>query len=176
MELSQALLRKKLNTSWEQELIKEDGLWLIGIDSAHLNYAGTITVDGQVISMDALWSKEELEKRLFEAGGSACDLSILCERYVNLFGNELNWYYPLTDGKYTGVCFVLVQEGVLLLPYSETEPYRYEVFEQDGARLLTAEDIEWFIADWDQQTRELSDVMQCFKNYLKARERNESKA
>ena len=173
MGLSQALLKKKLNTSWEQELITEDGLWLVGIDPEHLNYAGTITVDGKIISMDTLWSKEELVEQLFDAGGSEADLSDVCDRYVKQYGNQLYWSYPIPDGEYNGVYFVLVQEGVLCLPYDEIDRYEYEIFERDGVRLLTAEEMGYFISDWKRESNALEKVMSIFKNYLKARERNE---
>ena len=176
MGLSQALLEKKLNTSWEQELITEDGLWLVGIDPEHLNYAGTITVDGKIISMDTLWSKEELVEQLFDAGGSEADLSDVCDRYVKQYGNQLYWSYPITDGEYNGVYFVLVQEGILCLPYDEIDREEYEFFERDGVRLLSAEEMGYFISDWKRASRELEEVMDSFMNYLKARERNESEA
>ena len=176
MELSQALLRKKLNTSWEQELIKEDGLWLIGIEPEHLNYAGTITIDGQIISMDVLLPKDELVEQLFDAGGSEANLSEVCDRYVKQYGNQLYWSYPITDGEYNGVYFVLVQEGVLCLPYDVIDGEEYELFEQDGVRLISAEEMGYFISDWKRASRELEEVMDSFMNYLKARERNESEA
>ena len=172
MELSQALLRKKLNTSWERELVTEDGLWLVGIDSGRLNYAGTITINGRIISMDTLWPKDEFVKRLFEAGGSEADLSDLCDRYVKQYGNQLYWPYPISDGEYNGVYFVLVQEGVLCLPYDEIDKDEYEIFEEDGVRLLTPEEMGYFISDWKRESCELEKVMNIFRNYLKARENN----
>ena len=172
MELSQALLRKKLNTAWERELVTEDGLWLVGIDSGRLNYTGTITISGRIISMDTLWPKDEFVKRLFEAGGSEADLSDLCDRYVKQYGNQLYWPYPISDGEYNGVYFVLVQEGVLCLPYDEIDKDEYEIFEEDGVRLLTAEEMGYFISDWKRESCELEKVMNIFRNYLKARENN----
>lgn len=170
MELAQALLKKKLNTSWERELVTEDGLWLVGIDSGRLNYTGTITINGRIISMDTLWPKDEFVKRLFEAGGSEADLSDLCDRYVKQYGDQLYWPYPISDGEYNGVYFVLVQEGVLCLPYDEIDKDEYEIFEEDGVRLLTAEEMGYFISDWKRESCELEKVMNIFRNYLKARE------
>lgn len=172
MELAQALLKKKLNTSWERELVTEDGLWLVGIDSGRLNYTGTITINGRIISMDTLWPKDEFVKRLFEAGGSEADLSDLCDRYVKQYGDQLYWPYPISDGEYNGVYFVLVQEGVLCLPYDEIDKDEYEIFEEDGVRLLTAEEMGYFISDWKRESCELEKVMNIFRNYLKARENN----
>lgn len=172
MELSQALLKKKLNASWERELVTEDGLWLVGIDAGCLSYAGTITINGRIISMDTLWPKDKFVELLFEAGGSEADLSDLCDRYVKLHGNQLYWPYPISDGEYNGVYFVLVQEGILCLPYDEINRYEYEIFERDGVRLLTAEEMGYFISDWKRESSELEKVMNIFKNYLKARENN----
>ena len=172
MELAQALLKKKLNTSWERELVTEDGLWLVGIDSGRLNYTGTITINGRIISMDTLWPKDKFVELLFEAGGSEADLSDLCDRYVKLHGNQLYWPYPISDGEYNGVYFVLVQEGILCLPYDEIDKDEYEIFEEDGVRLLTAEEMGYFISDWKRESSELEKVMNIFRNYLKARENN----
>ena len=174
MGLSQALLKKKLNTSWEQELITEDGLWLVGIDPEHLNYAGTITIEGKIISMDALLPMDELVEQLFDAGGSEADLSDVCDRYVKQFGNQLFWSYPISNGEYNGVCFVLVREGILCLPYDVIDREEYEFFERDGVRLLSAEEMGYFISEWKRASRELEEVMDSFMNYLKERERNES--
>ena len=174
MGLSQALLEKKLNTSWEQELIKEDGLWLIGIDPEHLNYAGTILIEGKIISMDALLPMDELVEQLFDAGGSEMDLVNVCDRYVKQFGNQLFWSYPISNGEYNGVCFVLVREGILCLPYDVIDREEYEFFERDGVRLLSAEEMGYFISEWKRASRELEEVMDSFMNYLKERERNES--
>ena len=150
MELSQALL----------------------IDAGCLNYAGTITINGRIISMDTLWPKDEFVELLFEAGGSEADLSDLCDRYVKQYGNQLYWPYPISDGEYNGVYFVLVQEGVLCLPYDEIDKDEYEIFEEDGVRLLTAEEMGYFISDWKRESCELEKVMNIFRNYLKARENN----
>lgn len=171
MELAQALLKKKLNTSWERELVTEDGLWLVGINAGCLNYTGTITISGRIISMDTLWTKDELVERLFEAGGSEADLSDLCDRYVKQHGNQLYWSYPISDGEYNGVYLVLVQEGVLCLPYDEIDKDEYEIFERDGVRLLTAEEMGYFISDWKRTSCELEEVMNSFLCYLKAKER-----
>lgn len=171
MELSQALLKKKLSTSWARELVTEDGLWLVGIDAGRLNYAGTITINGRIISMDTLWPKDKFVELLFEAGGFEADLSDLCDRYVKQYGNQLYWPYPISDGEYNGVYFVLVQEGVLCLPYDEIDKDEYEIFEEDGVRLLTAEEMGYFISDWKRESGELEKVMNSFLRYLKAKER-----
>ena len=47
------------------------------------------------------------------------------------------------------------------------------IFERDGVRLLTAEEMGYFISDWKRESNALEKVMSIFKNYLKARERNE---
>lgn len=169
VELSRALLKEKLKTTWVTEHITDDGLWLVGIDSTRLGLPKTINIYGRAIGMHTLWPKDELVEQLFDAGGTEANLSSLCERYVKKYGNQLYWSYPISDGEYNGVYFVLVQEGILCLPYDEIDKDEYEIFEEDGVRLLSAEDMGYFIEDWKRASSELENVMDIFKNYLKAR-------
>ena len=124
--------------------------------------------------MDALLPMDELIEQLFDAGGSETDLVNVCDRYVKQFGNQLFWSYPISNGEYNGVCFVLVREGILCLPYDVIDREEYEFFERDGVRLLSAEEMGYFISEWKRASRELEEVMDSFMNYLKERERNES--
>lgn len=178
MRLSRALLQKKMGRTWQEEHITTDGLWLLGVDPDSPGQedrpANIISIAGLKVDLDSLWPKEELVKKLFEAGGTESDLSELCERYVKQYGNELCWTYPITDGEYNGVFFVLVREGVLCLPYDEIDKDEYEIFERDGVRLVTAEEMRYFTEDWLRMSNELMSAMNSFRTYLNWREKNES--
>lgn len=175
MELSAALLRKCLNTDWREEHISKDGLWLMGVNVADKNLhqcANICIVDSMAIDLRTLWPKDELLQRLFESGGAVGDLSDLCDRYVKQYGNELYWAYPISNGMYNGVYFIMVQEGILCLPYYVIDKECYEVFEEDGVCLATAEEMSCYLTDWEQASANLKAAMESFHKFLKVRERN----
>lgn len=171
MGLSRALLLKKLHTTCMAECPCEDGLWLMGIDEETLRLPdpdpGICFIDGMAVDLWTLWPKDEFIEKLFDAGGTVGALSELCDRYVNLHGNEFYWSYPITDGEHNGVYFVLVQEGVLCLPYYEIDRDCFEIFEKDDIRLLTAQEMGYFIQDWEEASRLLMAAMTSLQEHLK---------
>lgn len=170
MSLSELLLQRCLDRAWQEEHISEDGLWLIGVspeDKAPDEKKGeTIQIESLSVELDSLWPKDEFVERLFRAGGAIGDLSELCDRYVKQYGNELYWAYPITDGIYNGVYFVLVREGILCLPYNEIDSSRFELFEREGVRLVTAAEMVYFRAYWIHMSDDLLAVMNSFVSYL----------
>ena len=65
-----------------------------------------------------------------------------------MFGTPLYWVYPLTDGSFNGCYFVAVREGILAISYDMIDCDDHEVFEKESARLCSAEELGWFLADW----------------------------
>lgn len=175
MDLSRALLLKKLQTNCMAECPCEDGLWLMGVESEALCLPEPdkeiIFIDGMAVDLRILWPKDEFIDMLFERGGTVGALSETCNRYVHLYRNELYWSYPITDGEHNGVYFVLVREGVLCLPYNEIDPDCFEIFEKDAIRLLTAEDMRWFISDWERMSHLLMTAMTSMEKHLEEVER-----
>lgn len=176
MELARALLQKKLNTTWKAECPVKEGLWLMGVDTLTLEPPtwedDLLFVDGIAVDLRTLWPKNEFIAMLFEAGGTVGNLSEICKRHVNLYGNELYWAYPITDGEHNGAYFVLVQEGVLCLPYYEIDKDCFEIFEKDDVRLLTAEDMQYFISDWERANGLLMSAMTSLQNHLRRGEQH----
>ncbi len=175
MGLSRALLLKKLHTTCMAECPCEDGLWLMGIDEETLSLSepdpNICFIDSIAVDLRTLWPKDEFIEMLFNAGGTVGALSETSNRYVNLYGNELYWSYPITDGEHNGVYFVLVQEGVLCLPYYEIDRDCYEIFDKDGVRLLTAQEMGYFIQDWEEASRLLLKAMTSLQEHLKEAEK-----
>lgn len=175
MDLARALLRKKIKTSWKAEFAAEDGLWLMGVDADAMELPepdGNICfIDNTAVDLRTLLPKDELLDSLFGDGGTVSTLSELCDQYVRLYGNELYWAYPITDGRYNGVYFVLVQEGALCLPYYEIDRECFELFERDGVRLLTAGEMSYFIREWEQNSEILCSAMKSIHNNLTMREK-----
>ena len=174
MDLCRALLLQRLRTTCLAECPCEDGLWLIGVDTRQLDLPARedniLFVDGIAVDLRTLWTKDEFAEMLFDAGGTVGDLSEICKRYVNLYGNELYWSYPITDGRHNGVYFVPVQEGGLCLPYYEIDREYFEIFEKDDIRLLTAQDMQYFIDDWEKASGQLMSAMTSLQEHLKEAE------
>ena len=171
--LSEAILGKILHASWECSLAKPEHLLLIRVpDKVKLPTFPTdiYYLGSKEINCSMLWSKDELLENLFSQGGTFSTLTDLCERYVQDFGNELYWYYPITDGLYNGVYFVLVQEGVLCLPYNVVELEDHEWFDEQGARLVNAEVMGYFIASWKEFSDSLMSAMGSLLRFLKSKE------
>lgn len=173
MELARLLLQKVLHTTWEEECITDTALWLIGIGKDALLSdvdQDLFVLDDLTIDCSKLWGKDELVERLFDEGGDFTQLAALCDRYVGEFGNELYWHFPVSDGAYNGVYFVLVKEGVLCLPYNVIDCEDHECFESPGARLCTAEEMGFFIHDWNRVDTDLRNAMSAFYQLLTRKE------
>ena len=178
MILARALLKKAMRTDWEREFITDDAIWIIGCwDSAEnpqelkedLMYIGKTAV-----RMKDLWPADEFEDRLFQNGGTYSDLVNLCEKYQDQFGEELFWHYSMTDGRYTGVYLVLVQEGVLAISYDEVTEQDHESFVRESVKLCTDEDLNWLMADWRRTSDQLLSAMDAMAFYLERNVRSET--
>lgn len=171
--LSEAILGKILHASWECSLAKPEHLLLIRVPGkvklptfpTDIYYLGSKEID-----CSKLWSKDDLLENLFSRDGTFSTFADLCERYVQDFGIELYWYYPITDGFYNGVYFVLVQEGVLCLPYNAVDLEDHEWFDEQGARLVNAEGMGYFIASWKEFSDSLMSAMSSLLRLLKSKE------
>lgn len=152
MCLSEALLRDVLKLDWERSFITDEGLWLLGHFSENFKppAAGSdlLYVDGKVVDCSKLMSMKEFVDTLFEEGGTLTEFTKLCEQNHRMFGTPLYWVYPLTDGSFNGCYFVAVREGILAISYDMIDCDDHEVFEKESARLCSAEELGWFLADW----------------------------
>jgi len=97
---------------------------------------------------DELYTKDELLKHLRENGESDRALTKVREKYLENFGNELVWRYPVSDGLHAGFLIVVVQEGFLSLPYDIMGRVEGEIFVMERAALLNEDALECFITDW----------------------------
>ena len=174
MELARMLLKQVLHTTWEEECITDSALWLIGIQLDALSLLDTdqnlFVIGNLAIDCSKLWGKEEFVESLFDEGGTFTTMTDLCDRYVGEFGNELYWQFPVSDGAYNGVYFVLVKEGVLCLPYNVIDCENHECFESQGVRLCTAEEMGFFIHEWNRTDTELRNAMSAFYQFLTRKE------
>ena len=105
-------------------------------------------INGATIDKSKLYSTDDLLKILRENGESDRALSPIREQYLDTFGNELIWRYPISDGMNAGVEIIVVKEGFLSLPYNIIDKEEYEIFELDRACLFDEDALEIFISDW----------------------------
>lgn len=165
---SRVLLKKALRQSWCYESTTESALWLINIREKRSGvYKRFIAVGPYDIYLDNLRSKSELIAYLHENGPTHSALMDFCADYRERYHNELCWNYPISDGLHLGTFFVLVKEGVLVLPYDDADKVDYELICLDNAKMCDRESIEALINDWDSFDRDLRSAMQGMKAFYR---------
>ena len=118
------------------------------------------------IDRNNLLTKQQLLEHLEENGGHDRGLSEIRDRYLNEFGNELMWRYPITDGWHNGVVIVTVREGFISLPYDFVDNEVYEIFELEKAAMFDAESMEIFLDDWKSFSEHLTNAMTAMLKQL----------
>lgn len=175
MDLCRALLKRALKLEWESEFVAPDALFVIGKFPADLELPGEnqdlIHMDSNIIDSSTLMSKEEFIKKLFDESGTYTDLAALCEANEAAYGTPLYWLHPLTDGGYNGCYFVLVREGVLVLPYDGIESCDHEVFIRESAHLCDAEEMRCFLTEWNARSTDLVATLTSLLRFLEQKKK-----
>ena len=175
MDLCRALLKRALKLDWESEFVAPDALFVISKFPADLELPGEnqdlIHIDSNIIDSSTLMSKEEFIKKLFDESGTYTDLAALCEANEAAYGTPLYWLHPLTDGGYNGCYFVLVREGVLVLPYDGIESCNHEVFIRESAHLCDAEEMRCFLTEWNARSTDLVATLTSLLRFLEQKEK-----
>lgn len=99
----------------------------------------TVEIDGHVIDRRELASMGEVMALLDEGIPNFTSLEPVRKQYENRFGSELCWTCPASHAGHSGCILLLVQEGVLYLPYTEVSGGTYEQFDLRSMELLTKE-------------------------------------
>lgn len=107
-----------------------------------------MTINGVTIDKSKLLSKRELLDHMIMNGSDDRSLSSVREQYLNDFGNEFIWRYPISDSEHAGGSIVVVKEGFLWLPYDWIDKDHYEIYSITQAKMFDAESLEVFIFDW----------------------------
>lgn len=174
VDLCNALLRRALNLEWKEEFLTEEAIWLIGDwpkpptlpePNSHLLFLNDREVDCR-----RLLPMNEFLDRLFTTGGNYSALTRLYEANEAIFGHPLYWVYPISDGAHNGCYLVLVREGVLAISYDEIDFENHEIFLRETARLCRAEDLGWFLSDWNRFVGDTRDVLNKLLNFLECTE------
>ena len=122
------------------------------------------------IDLRCLKCKDDLFHYLCEYGATHESLMDFCEDYRTEYHNELCWVYPISDGKHLGTYLILVQEGVLSLPYDSANEEDYEIFALEDAHLFDAASMQTFIEEWNSFSVDLWHAMTEMKKYLQKKE------
>jgi hypothetical protein len=126
---------------------------------------------GIILDAGKLMSKEELLRLLRENGADYTSLTKVRDRYEEVFGPDLIWNYPLTDGYHTGFMMVPVKEGFMALPYNAVDEDVYEIFELDHAQILDEESLDLLLMDFKSYATGLCRAMQEAQKIVKQRKR-----
>ena len=115
---------------------------------------------------DKLMNTEDVKDYLYRNGCSDRALSEIREAYLEEFGNELCWRYPISDEKHLGAFILVVQEGFLHIPYDCVYYEPYELLEMDDIALHNAESLELFLADWINFSDDLVDALNAMRDKM----------
>ena len=119
------------------------------------------------INRDNLMTKAEILDCLRANGEDGWALSHIYEHYYNIFGNELVWRYPISDGKHLGVFIVIAREGFLSVPYDSVDCNDGELLKLSDATMFDADDFEFFIKDWRSFSEDLVSAMSDMQRILR---------
>ena len=124
------------------------------------------TVRGITIDPAKLMTRQEVLDILEEDGGTDRGLAQIRNHYHDIFGNELAWRYPYSDGLHIGTVIVVVQEGFLSLPYDIVDKDFYEFFELEEGYLFDTKAMQCFIDDFTSLSADLLGAMQDMRDIL----------
>jgi len=116
-------------------------------------------IDNTQIDRDKLLSKSDTLGILRGYGEDSRALSRVCDYYFKIFGNELIWRYPISDGKHLGTHIVIVKEGFLSLPYDTVDREDGELLELSDAAMFDVDAMRFFIEDWRSFSDDLLNAM-----------------
>jgi len=125
-------------------------------------------IDKTQIEEQKLLAKSEMLECLRAYGEDYRALSRICDYYHNIFGNELVWRYPISDGLHPGTFIVIVKEGFLSVPYDAVDLEDGELLILSDAVMFGADDFQFFIEDWRSYSEDLLNAMSDMQRILRS--------
>lgn len=105
MDLGELLLKRKIQANWSDWYITKSCLWLLDYTSIQTHpYTATGLLNS--LAKDKLMSVEDVKDYLYRNGCSDRALSEIREAYLEEFGNELCWRYPISDENISALSFL----------------------------------------------------------------------
>lgn len=158
MDLGNLLLKREQGSDWADTHITQSCLWLLDYSNKQIHpYSRSGFLES--IPRDRLMSEQEVKEYLDCNGGSDKALSEIRERYLEEFGSELSWRYPITDEFHLGAFILAVKEGYLHIPYDGVYMDEYELLDESEIALHTRETLKLFLSDWIRFSDNLEDAL-----------------
>ena len=115
-----------------------------------------------ILDSENLPTMKDLLSQIVDGGGTDAALAALREEQMKKYNNELIWRYPISLGDAAGGFIMPVREGILCIPYDETEKEAGEILLTNEASLLDEDACETMADDFDRYANELCGVLrQC---------------
>ena len=165
MGVASRLLSMKLGFSWENAFPTKEALWLVGCKRTESVRIGTTTV-----YLDMLKSKDELFDFMISHGCDQRALHHFTVEYVNKYHSQLFWEVPYSKGWHLGAYFVLVREGVLMLPYDDADKISKAKFHLEDATLVDLETVYKYRHDFHSFASNVDCGLESLCDLLRKRE------
>lgn len=169
MGISSKLLQLKVGFSWESAFPTEDALWLVGCKKNE-----SVTLSGTTIYLDMLKSSDELLDFMMAHCCNDSAIQQFTKEYQDKYQSQLFWQVPFSrDRNHLGVYFVLVKEGVLMLPYDDADKVSGAKFHPEDSVLASSEMVYKYLHDFNAFSSNLRSSLEDIKSFLTRRERDD---
>lgn len=168
MGISSKLLSLKGGFSWESAFPTEDALWLVGCKRNESIRIGTSTV-----YLDMLKGKDELIDFMISHGCDHRAIHHFTVDYKSKYQSQLFWDVPYSNDWHLGAYFVLVKEGVLMLPYDDADKISKAKFHPEDATLVDFETVYKYRHDFRTFTENIDCALQTLCDFLRKREQSD---
>jgi len=131
-----------------------------------------IVYDGTKINPEQLLSMDEVLEMMRAGGSTDRALTNVRDEYSSKFCDELVWRYPIMVGYALGAVLVPVKEGFLSIAYNTMNPIDYEIYDLNNTCLLTADELQQMIREWNSYSSGLSSALNSMLDNQRRREEN----
>ena len=167
MSIASKLLRLKIGYSWDASFPTEEALWLVGCKKNE-----SFTLYGRTVYLDMLKGKDELLDYMMAHGCNHDSIHQFTKLYQDRYQSQLFWhvpYCPVED--HLGVYFVLVKEGVLMLPYDDADKISGAKFHPEYASFVNASTVFKYLHDFNSFASNVDCGLESLNEFLQRRER-----
>ena len=169
MGIASKLLRLKVGYTWEAAFPTEDALWLVGCKKNE-----SFTLCGTTVYLDMLKGKDELLDYMMAHGCNHDSIHQFTKVYQDRYQSQLFWHVPYCPGEdHLGVYFVLVKEGVLMLPYDDADKISGAKFHPEYASFVNASTVFKYLHDFNSFASNVDCGLESLNELLQRRERGD---
>ena len=169
MSIASKLLRLKIGYSWDASFPTEEALWLVGCKKNE-----SFTLFGRTVYLDMLKGKDELLDYMMAHGCNHDSIHQFTKLYQDRYQSQLLWHVPYCPGEdHLGVYFVLVKEGVLMLPYDNADKISGAKFHPECASFVNASTVFKYLHDFNSFASNVDCGLESLNEFLQRRERGD---